>query len=726
MSAARASAAKRKSDLRKAAPKRKAGRPSPRAAAAAEPAPVLQASESELVLAWFRLLARCRGAWLLHLWQSDASIDGRATVTHTETAGILADQDAPEAEAKWMRADESIRGWRAEADAIRNALDAASDSRFTHLAGIFGLTGDELDLMRLVAATAFDPALGRVCAYLQDHAGRTYVTEELASRLLGSGRGGGWAPEMNVFRWELIQRREVGVVEPHALLCDPQIRDWLLGRSTLAEGLVGAAKLIEPPREPLPEWPVDAIASWIEESLRSREGIALRVIVTAPRGGGRRTFSAAVAQKLGMPLLAIDADASDEARWPRLFLQAQRQAFLDAAVPAWIGDAGLRRPWPTYPSLFPIQFVLCEPGLQPAAAAGVVDRHVTLPVPESATRLRLWRETSAEAGRWPDDELQRLAEQHSVWPGDIERAGRLGAHTPESAAELVRESARARFGTLAQILECPFRPDDLVLPEGTHQVLDAIAFEAAERAEFWRQPEARRLFPQGRGLVALFSGPSGTGKTMAAQVIAARMGQDLCRVNIAQLVSKWVGDTPKNVEQVIRLAAENDAILFFDEADALFAKRATDVRDAQDKFANTDTAFLLQAIESYPGIAILATNLKANIDSAFLRRIRYLVDFAKPVPALQLLLWRKLVTALAGEQRATALGPVLEAFSTAAEATGAQIKYAVLAGLFAARADGQPLDVRHLLAGLDRELGKEGRALGPRDRDRILKLGEGQ
>jgi ATP-dependent 26S proteasome regulatory subunit len=204
------------------------------------------------------------------------------------------------------------------------------------------------------------------------------------------------------------------------------------------------------------------------------------------------------------------------------------------------------------------------------------------------------------------------------------------------------------------------------------------------------------------------------------------MGQDLCRVNIAQLVSKWVGDTPKNVEQVIRLAAENDAILFFDEADALFAKRATDVRDAQDKFANTDTAFLLQAIESYPGIAILATNLKANIDSAFLRRIRYLVDFAKPVPALQLLLWRKLVTALAGEQRATALGPVLEAFSTAAEATGAQIKYAVLAGLFAARADGQPLDVRHLLAGLDRELGKEGRALGPRDRDRILKLGEGQ
>jgi SpoVK/Ycf46/Vps4 family AAA+-type ATPase len=210
---------------------------------------------------------------------------------------------------------------------------------------------------------------------------------------------------------------------------------------------------------------------------------------------------------------------------------------------------------------------------------------------------------------------------------------------------------------------------------------------------------------------------------MATQVIAARMGQDLCRVNIAQLVSKWVGETPKNVEQVIRVAAENDAVLFFDEADALFARRATEVRDAQDKFANTDTAFLLQAIESYPGIAILATNLKANIDPAFVRRLRYLVDFPKPDAAMQLALWRKVVTSLAGEERANAVAPVFELFSTTAEATGAQIKYAVLAALFAARAEGKPLDGRHLLVGLDRELGKEGRAIGPRDRDRILKTG---
>ena len=286
----------------------------------------------------------------------------------------------------------------------------------------------------------------------------------------------------------------------------------------------------------------------------------------------------------------------------------------------------------------------------------------------------------------------------------------------------MREAARSRFGNLAQILECPFTPEDLVVPDGVKQLLEAIAFEAEGRVAFWQQQELRRLFPQGRGLIALFSGPPGTGKTMATQVIAARLRQDLCRVNVAQLVSKWVGETAKNFEQVIRVAAENDVVLFFDEADALFSRRATEIRDAQDKFANTDTAFLLQAIESYPGVAILATNLKSNIDHAFLRRIRYLVEFPKPDHALQGVLWNKLVAGLAGAKRAKTLAPALEVLSLATDATGSQIKYAVLGGLFAAQADNKPFGMRHLLTGLDRELVKEGRSIGPKERERILKM----
>jgi hypothetical protein len=365
---------------------------------------------------------------------------------------------------------------------------------------------------------------------------------------------------------------------------------------------------------------------------------------------------------------------------------------------------------------------LCEPEAEVKPKTGVIDRRVRLPMPEPATRERLWRESSPQAAQWPNDETRKLAAHHTLWPGDIEHAIRLGARTPADAARVVRETARTRFGNLAQILDCPFTMDDLVLPAGVKQMLQAIAFEAEERVAFWQQPGARRLFPQGRGLTALFSGASGTGKTMAAQVIAARLDQDLCRVNIAQMVSKWVGETSKNYEQIIRVAEENNVVLFFDEADALFAKRSPEIRDAQDKFANTDTAFLLQAIESYQGVAILATNLKANIDLAFLRRLRYIVEFPKPDAALQRTLWTRLVSALAGEERANALAPVLELLSNSAEATGAQIKLALLGALFTARAEKKPLGARHLLTGLDRELGKDGRGIGPRERDRILKL----
>ncbi len=680
--------------------------------------------EHDLVLAWFRLLARCRGAWLQQLWSGEGSIDAPGTVTHAELAGILADHDSLEAEAEWSQSQEVERQWQAEAGEIKRLLDEADNSGFARLARLFRLSPEEKDLLRLSAAVAFDPSLGRVCAYLQDHAGRAYLTEELAARLLMIGRTTAWPPEMNVFRWELIQRRETGPAEPIALTCDPQIKDWLMGKSTLDEVLVGAARMLETDGPGLPEWPVDEVTAWIDKSFRYPEPLRLRVVVVAPRGGGKRHFAVAVATKLGMPLLLVDSDAADDSTWRRFFLHAQRQGFLDTAALAWSGEAISRQRWLAGQPLFPLQFVLCEPGSEPAETSAAVDRLVRLPMPEAGTRKRLWQQSSATIGKWTTGELGKLAEHHQVWPGDIQRAIYLGARSPAHAAVLVRDSARSRFGNLAQILECPFDWDDLVLPEGVKQLLGAISFEAEERSAFWQQPEARRLFPQGRGLVALFSGPSGTGKTMAAQIIAARLTQDLCRVNVAQLVSKWVGETSKNIEEVIRVATENNVVLFFDEADALFAKRSTEIRDAQDRFANTDTAFLLQAIESYPGIAILATNLRLNIDIAFLRRLRYLVEFPKPDAALQLQLWIKLVTALAGERRAKALASALELLSTVTDVTGAQIKFAVLAGLFAARADNRPLDTQHLLTGLDRELAKEGRAIGPRERDRILRLQE--
>ena len=185
------------------------------------------------------------------------------------------------------------------------------------------------------------------------------------------------------------------------------------------------------------------------------------------------------------------------------------------------------------------------------------------------------------------------------------------------------------MGGLGRLLDCPFTWKDLVLPEKVRQNLEDFAFEAQERNRFWELATARRLFPRGTGLVGLFGGSPGTGKTMAAQVIAADLGLDLFRIDLATVVSKYIGETAKQLKQIFARAAMMNAVLLFDEADALFSKR-TEVKDSHDRYANADTSYLLQLLEEYRGIAILATNKKQNVDAAFTRRIRYIVDFPRP------------------------------------------------------------------------------------------------
>jgi SpoVK/Ycf46/Vps4 family AAA+-type ATPase len=208
---------------------------------------------------------------------------------------------------------------------------------------------------------------------------------------------------------------------------------------------------------------------------------------------------------------------------------------------------------------------------------------------------------------------------------------------------------------------------------------------------------------------------------MAAQVIAARLGHDLFRIDLSSVVSKYVGETAKNLEQILTRAAEMDAVLLFDEADAMFSRRVNEVRDAQDKFANTDTAYLLQAIESFPGIAILATNQKHNIDPAFIRRLRFVLAFESPDASQRLAIWTRVLTGLEGEERVEPMRDDLKSLADSIEVTGAQIKFAILGAIFIARRAGKELDMSHLLRGLERELAKEGRTLGIRDRKRMLR-----
>ncbi|MEM7525792.1 MAG: ATP-binding protein [Pseudomonadota bacterium] len=215
--------------------------------------------------------------------------------------------------------------------------------------------------------------------------------------------------------------------------------------------------------------------------------------------------------------------------------------------------------------------------------------------------------------------------------------------------------------------------------------------------------------------MTLFHGPPGTGKTMAAQVLAHELGLDLYRIDCSSVISKYIGETAKNMREVFARARAMDAVLLFDEADALFAKR-TDVKDSHDRHANTDTSYLLQLIEGgFDGIAVLATNRLGDMDPAFLRRIRYVFEIPRPDAVSRAAIWARAGAALSPETSDS----LWARLGGALEFTGAQIKTTLLSAHFIADRRGQPIAAADILRAAERELAKEGRSLSARDRESL-------
>jgi SpoVK/Ycf46/Vps4 family AAA+-type ATPase len=254
----------------------------------------------------------------------------------------------------------------------------------------------------------------------------------------------------------------------------------------------------------------------------------------------------------------------------------------------------------------------------------------------------------------------------------------------------------------------PYTWEDLVVAPALAAHLREFEAQARARGEVLDDWNLGRLTPLGRGLTALFAGPSGTGKTMAAQVLSRSLGLELYRVDLAGVVNKYIGETEKHLRAVFAACERAPAMLFFDEADALFGRRMQ-VSDAHDRFANIEVDYLLQRIERFDGVAVLATNRKADLDTAFIRRLRFIIDFAPPTVEERERLWR---LALEGSADKAGRGLVGEVdwprLARALDLTGAAIKSAALAAAFLARSQQTPIDTSHLLAAARRELEKQG------------------
>ena len=240
-----------------------------------------------------------------------------------------------------------------------------------------------------------------------------------------------------------------------------------------------------------------------------------------------------------------------------------------------------------------------------------------------------------------------LAGYLALGPAQVQRAVdaaptsaqlRDGQITADDLRRGVRAQNAAGLERLARRIEPEVTWDDLVLAPNVRRALLELAARARHRYTVLTEWRMRQGGGRGRGITALFAGDSGTGKTMSAEVIAGDLGLDLYTVNLATVVDKYIGETEKNLERIFAEAGGVNAVLFFDEADAIFGKRS-DVKDAHDRYANIESAYLLQRLETFDGLAVLASNLRANIDEAFTRRLDAIIDFPAPTPELRRALW---------------------------------------------------------------------------------------
>ena len=262
----------------------------------------------------------------------------------------------------------------------------------------------------------------------------------------------------------------------------------------------------------------------------------------------------------------------------------------------------------------------------------------------------------------------------------------------------------ARLGDMARKIEPRYDWDDIILPEEQIDILRELVATVRGRSKVLEEWGLGRKLASSRAVTVLFAGPPGVGKTMAAEVIALDLGLDLYKIDLSGLVSKYIGETEKNLERVFAEAQSSNAILFFDEADAIFGKRSG-VKDAHDRYANLEISYLLQRMEFYDGVTILATNLRSNLDEAFLRRLQFAIDIPFPDEKNRLRIWETLFPTTVPRADDVDLEEMARRFKLA----GGNIRNVLMAAAFLAADDGDVITMQHLLHGTRREFQKMGR-----------------
>jgi SpoVK/Ycf46/Vps4 family AAA+-type ATPase len=657
-------------------------------------------------------------------------------------AGEAADLDTLREAELVSRADRRI------AERLAASVDAISYLPLVRLARLCQLTSFEVQCLVICAGPELDRRYEKVYGYLQDDVTRKRPSVALAIDLLcGSAEEKIAArmffdPQAPLFRYHLC--RLAGSTDDipasllsRSLVVDDRVVDFLLGRQRVDARLDEAVRLVMPD---------EAASAVVDEEIEAR----IRRVVEArdealdggrhnttfhlfgPPGSGKRALAETVCRRLQIPLLVVDLErllAHAATPGDAIRLLAREAMLLPAAlclenIDAILNDSAKRathgKPLlAACRSFSRLTFLVgSRPWVPPDLTAEEPFFAVPVDLPALGASQSVW-ESSARAASAAigDVDFGSLASRFRIGTSQIRDVLVIAGHlarwrSPSDARIAMRDlddACRAigatQLATLSRKVEPRNGWDELVLPQPTLEQLQELCDHATYRHVVLGEWGFDAKLPLGRGLSALFCGPPGTGKTMAAQVIAGALRLDLYRIDLSQVVSKYIGETEKNLRQVFDQAEAMHAILFFDEADALFGKRS-EVKDAHDRYANIEVGYLLQKMEEFDGIAILATNARQNLDEAFVRRLRFIVEFPFPDEEHRRRIWQVTFP------RHAPLSPEVDFAGLAREVrlAGGHIRNIGLAAAFSAASAGTPIEMGHLVAAARREFEKLGRS----------------
>lgn len=519
------------------------------------------------------------------------------------------------------------------------------------LCRIFNLSGFERTILLLCAGAELDSSFADLIAATQGYPSRTAPVFSLALSVLPDAHWSALAPTAPLRRWRFIELGTGHQITQRPLQIDERILHFLSGVSYLdcrLRGMISPAQvgqvLIDTHRK---------LAEHITKVWRTTASTSARPVIqlTGEHYSSKPSIAVAACAAIGLQLHVIQgtdipANATEREALSRLW---EREAALSES--ALLVDCETTEQQRTI-NLFleNTRSLLIVSTCEALSLNGRPAISIEVPKPGTREQLILWQQALGPKAKKLNGQLEHLTWQFQLDEQDVNAvsAQLIETYPPLEADEFsaklwqaCRIQARKRLDELAQRIEPLARWDDLVLPEAQINLLREIAMHVRQRAKVYESWGFAAKTSRGLGISALFAGPSGTGKTMAAEVLANELNLDLYRIDLSQVINKYIGETEKNLRRVFDAAEHSGAILLFDEADALFGKRS-DIKDSHDRYSNIECSYLLQRMETYRGLAILTTNMKQALDQAFLRRIRFAVQFPFPGAEQRAEIWRRI------------------------------------------------------------------------------------